>query len=267
MQTVGEILRSEREKRGMTVKDIEAATHIRALYISAIEDGHYHVLPGEVYLKGFIRNYANLLGLDSVALLTLYKEGLQPPAPAPEPGLSREAPQNKAMQDSQEENEPAITPAERRKEARRQQNRASLPARWLTFVVVVAVLAGAGWWYTSTTNNPTTPSPQMNQPTTPSQPSLPQQLAPAAPVQPAVKTKPIVVVTKITGECWATVVVDGKEVFEGFFSSGQSRTWEGDTSIVFSLGNAGAVEFTHNGRNVGKIGGMGEVVPNYKFTK
>ena len=73
----------------MTVKDIEAATHIRALYISAIEDGHYHVLPGEVYLKGFIRNYANLLGLDSVALLTLYKEGLQPPAPAPEPGLSR----------------------------------------------------------------------------------------------------------------------------------------------------------------------------------
>ncbi|HWQ60800.1 MAG TPA: helix-turn-helix domain-containing protein, partial [Negativicutes bacterium] len=72
MPTVGEILRAEREKQGLTVKDIEKSTSIRALYIQAIEDGKYDVLPGEVYLKGFMRNYASFLGLDAKNLLEVY---------------------------------------------------------------------------------------------------------------------------------------------------------------------------------------------------
>lgn len=254
MQTVGEVLRNEREKKGMTVKDIEAATHIRALYISAIEDGDYHVLPGEVYLKGFIRNYANLLGLDSAAILVLYKESLKPPVP--EPVVPQETP------------EEGIRAAERRKEARRQHNSQSTSSRkWLTTVLIVALLAGAGWLYTSATSTPGNPPPQTAQPTLPSQPTLPQPQVPVPQVQPAAKTKPVVVVTKTTADCWAAVVIDGKEVFEGMLTLGQTRTWEGDNTIVFSVGNAGAVEFTHNGRNIGKIGANGEVVPNYKFTK
>ena len=66
---LGDILRQEREKQNLTVKDVEQETSIRALYIEAIENGDYKSLPGDVYAKGFIRNYAGFLKLDADALL------------------------------------------------------------------------------------------------------------------------------------------------------------------------------------------------------
>ena len=55
---LGDTLRREREKQGLTIKDIENETSIRSLYIEAIEKGDYDHLPSDVYTKGFIRNYA-----------------------------------------------------------------------------------------------------------------------------------------------------------------------------------------------------------------
>ncbi len=66
---IGDLLRAEREKQNLSVKDIEKATSIRALYIDAIEKGDYKTLPGEVYAKGFVRNYANYLKLDANAVV------------------------------------------------------------------------------------------------------------------------------------------------------------------------------------------------------
>ena len=62
---IGDNLRTEREKQNLTIRDIEKGTSIRALYIESIEKGDYAQLPGEVYVKGFIRNYANFLKLDA----------------------------------------------------------------------------------------------------------------------------------------------------------------------------------------------------------
>ena len=61
---IGDLLRAERERQNLSFKDVERGTSIRSLYIEAIEKGEYKTLPGEVYTKGFIRNYANFLKLD-----------------------------------------------------------------------------------------------------------------------------------------------------------------------------------------------------------
>ena len=53
---LGDTLREAREKQGLTYKDIEKGTSIRALYIEYIEKGEYDELPGDVYTKGFIRS-------------------------------------------------------------------------------------------------------------------------------------------------------------------------------------------------------------------
>ena len=45
---VGDILRREREKQGLSILDVEQETSIRALYLEAIEKGQYDVLPGDV---------------------------------------------------------------------------------------------------------------------------------------------------------------------------------------------------------------------------
>ena len=61
---VGDLLHAAREKKGVDLYRAERDTKIRARHLAALEDGDYSELPGSVYTKGFLRNYALYLGLD-----------------------------------------------------------------------------------------------------------------------------------------------------------------------------------------------------------
>ena len=61
---VGEMLRDARERRGLDLFRAERDTKIRAKYLAAIEEGEFAELPGDVYTRGFLRNYATYLELD-----------------------------------------------------------------------------------------------------------------------------------------------------------------------------------------------------------
>jgi cytoskeletal protein RodZ len=70
--SLGDSLRQQREKRGITLDQAAADTRIREKFLKALEDGDEQSLPGAVYTKGFLRNYAEYLGLndeESVAQL------------------------------------------------------------------------------------------------------------------------------------------------------------------------------------------------------
>ena len=64
MFEIGPALREARERRGLGFGDVEADTAIRSRYIRALEDEQFQVLPGATYTKGFLRAYAEYLGLD-----------------------------------------------------------------------------------------------------------------------------------------------------------------------------------------------------------
>jgi cytoskeleton protein RodZ len=64
MFEIGPALREARERRGLAFGDVEADTAIRTRYIRALEEEQFHVLPGATYTKGFLRAYAEYLGLD-----------------------------------------------------------------------------------------------------------------------------------------------------------------------------------------------------------
>lgn len=70
----GKALRRTREFYGKTLGDIERALHIRGSQLDAIERGDVSVLPGRVYATGFVRSYAEYLGLDGSKIVSLYKE-------------------------------------------------------------------------------------------------------------------------------------------------------------------------------------------------
>lgn len=74
LESIGTLLKKCREQKGLTLKDIENITKIRTKYIEAIEQDNFEVIPGEVYVKGFIRSYADSLGLDGNVLVQHYKE-------------------------------------------------------------------------------------------------------------------------------------------------------------------------------------------------
>jgi cytoskeleton protein RodZ len=61
---IGSSLREARVRQGLEFPEIETGTKIRGKYLRALEDEHFDVLPGETYIKGFLRTYAEYLGLD-----------------------------------------------------------------------------------------------------------------------------------------------------------------------------------------------------------
>lgn len=68
LQELGSLLKQERERRGLSVRDVMDATKISRRNLNALEDGEVKLLPHPVYLKGYVRNYARLVGLDAEPL-------------------------------------------------------------------------------------------------------------------------------------------------------------------------------------------------------
>ena len=72
MARLGDALRQQREQMGVTLQQAAEDTRIREKFLQAIESGDYQSLPGTVYTKGFLRNYAQYLNLDAEEILALY---------------------------------------------------------------------------------------------------------------------------------------------------------------------------------------------------
>ena len=68
-RTVSETLRQERERQEMSRKDLSDRTKISERHLIAIDEGDYSAMPSRTYIIGFVRSYANALGLDSAALV------------------------------------------------------------------------------------------------------------------------------------------------------------------------------------------------------
>jgi len=76
---IGEVLRAAREQKQQPLADISALLKIREDHLQALEDENFAMLPGDAYAIGFIRTYANHLGLNSAELVTRFKESREKP--------------------------------------------------------------------------------------------------------------------------------------------------------------------------------------------
>ncbi len=66
--TVGQHLKTIRTRRGLSLKQVSQRTHIQPNQLRAIESGHWSRLPEAIYVKGFLKQYAQALGLDGTAI-------------------------------------------------------------------------------------------------------------------------------------------------------------------------------------------------------
>jgi cytoskeleton protein RodZ len=73
MRQIGEMLQERREDLGLDLDEIGAMLRIKPAYLAAIEQGRPHDLPGPTYAIGFVRAYADFIGLDSEAVLVRFK--------------------------------------------------------------------------------------------------------------------------------------------------------------------------------------------------
>jgi transcriptional regulator with XRE-family HTH domain len=73
LESIGEKLRSAREARKITIKDVVKETNISPVYLHALEEEKFDKFPSETYLVGFLRSYAEFLKLDAEAIVQAYK--------------------------------------------------------------------------------------------------------------------------------------------------------------------------------------------------
>ena len=272
MTQLGERFREAREARGISISEASTATRILPRYLQAIEAGDVASLPGDVYARGFVRNYAQLLGLPAEEMVALYrKERGEPTAPI------------KIV--------PAAVPPRTRS--------CLIPSFFVTFFTVLLLLAGfyfvlnvtgmltapqtaEGSTPTAVPPTPTTfptptdPPPGATQSPLPPTPSPPQPtvdpLAPTpvpptpAPDLSATPAAPVVVQALVANDTasqgsWFTVNVDGVPAFNALMRPGQSQTWSGQNEVFLNVGDISVVQLLVNGQNVPGFPGAVRGVP------
>ena len=255
---IGDLLRRERERQNLSIKDIEKATSIRALYIDAIEKGEYKTLPGEVYAKGFVRNYANYLELNANEIVNAFNEEMHPQEELQESAGSSSAEEARQEQSAERNREeyrgPKITSLESYPMEKKSHGiRNALMVAAAVFVVAFAALIAFGG-----DEEPSAPAPRAK---TQTQQGQKQTEAAPKPAADGVEVK-----LSFTDRCWTEVIVDGKTEFEGTAEKGKVLTLKGKDKVRITAGNAGALNYSLNGKDMGAIGQKGEVVEK-TFTK
>ena len=150
MSGIGEQLRKAREAKGLSISDIEKATKIQSRYLEAIENNDFDKLPGDFYVRAFIRQYAQIVGLDGKELLSQYQgevanevtsEVSQPVASSPAQEVHEEAHEEEAAPVEPAENKPARISASR--PAKREvAEKAPKDAKWRKLVPRLALGCG-----------------------------------------------------------------------------------------------------------------------------
>lgn len=83
--SIGNALKEARQRAGLDIRTAEDRTKIRTRYLRALENEDWQVLPGHAYVKGFLRTYGQLLGLDADALVNEYRRAVEGPTASPVP--------------------------------------------------------------------------------------------------------------------------------------------------------------------------------------
>lgn len=76
MSDLGQLLKKARTQKGITLDELQELTKIRKRYLEAIEDGNYKVLPGNFYVRAFIKSYSEAVGLEPDEVLKLYQNDI-----------------------------------------------------------------------------------------------------------------------------------------------------------------------------------------------
>jgi cytoskeleton protein RodZ len=215
MFEIGNSLREARARRKLSYDQVEAETKIRAKYIRCLEEEEYDALPSGTYVKGFLRTYADYLGLDGQLYVDEY---------------------NSRFGDSHHEDQ-LFRRRERPVPRRRQTNSGVMVA--LAGIVAVAVLFFVAWRFGG---EKASPPPPVNPPTQPVQtkpararnPSLPppQQtttITAKTRKKKAHKTvKPVILTIKATrGRTWIVVKhgASGQVIFSDVLELGDHRSF------------------------------------------
>jgi cytoskeleton protein RodZ len=257
---IGMKLRERRELISLTFDEVERHTKLRAAFVKALEDGAFDKLPSPVQTRGMLANYATFLDLDTDSILLRFADGLQARRYEKYAETPREKIQTEVITSM-----PFL--------------RSFIAGDLIFGVAIIAILFALALWGVGRIVNS-----QNGQNAEATAPSIVDVLGitPVPTASPNVTLTPVDenllttpgVETPVSSELNANVVVsifavervfarisvDGELAFEGRFAPGETRTFEATDQVMVLTGNAAALRVTYNGRDLGLMGNIGEVV-------
>lgn len=255
LRQVGQVLSRTRERRGLSLSEVQAQTNIRRRYLEAMEAGDFHIIPGEVYARGFLRTYARFLELQDDELMRMFDEGWRELAgTAATEAMAAAAPPAAAVARSKvPQREPAAAgPTFRPRRTPRLLAPALVLVSVASAVAVGLYYLGSGWGMPAEGETVEPPPPIVTEPEPPPEPEPEPPPPPALSVQPlpvdpqrpnyvtyAVgnATGPVKVVLRTGVNCWYRATVDGQVVGEGTLRAGTDISFEVETGLTLHLGN------------------------------
>jgi len=281
LPSFGEKLKSEREKRAITLEQISLSTKIGLRMLRAMEEEKFNQLPGGIFNRGFVRAYARHVGLDEDQAVADYLEASGEGAPAK----------------ADAEIEAESTPAE---------SREPTPSRqfsWGLFAAILLLVALALWLWSRSQHKNEVRSGQSSAPAVTQKPvansatgvgagsptsvarsgnaSPAQAPTSAEEVGPTPKSAPaggknvvteaaeitpatpapgqFTVVILAREDSWISIAADGKAIFEGTLVEENQRAIHAQKEVVIKTGNTGALDFIFNGKKLNPQGDYGEV--------
>lgn len=254
MESIGQILKTARIEKNLTLEDIEKATSIRCKYLQAIEEDNFAETPGEVFVKGIIRTYGNYLGLDGLELVNMYKASKT----------------GQLIDDIKSEGIREVNNVKLNISLKPQKNIGDgssfsmspnrFPLKKILIGVAAAVVIGCGYLGAGKLMDMLPAGSDNDMATTVS--STQGTVKPVEkPVQ-AIADK-IVVDMQANDQCWLEVKADGKEVFVGMLQNGDKKVFEAKDKLIIKYGNIGAMKVIVNGQPADLTGEHGVSVKTY----
>jgi cytoskeletal protein RodZ len=276
MSSVGETLRRERLRKAMSLEQISRETKISARLLEAIENDHFELLPGGVFAKSFVRQYARFLGLDEEELAGEVEKAINPAGGLPSFTGAPPEPVFKV---------PKVTEWE----GAGRSNSSVLPALALVVAVMLVCSVVYAWWQRSRRAAPVTPPVAAAQKAPATVPKPAEQAPAPAPVMPAVANNPetvpktdvntsapapeavpaavesdnpaatLRVSLTADDDAWVQVWADGKSVISGLLKPNVVKTAAAVETLRIRTGNAGSLQVTVNGTPAGSLGPKGQI--------
>ena len=218
---VGEILKKRREELGRDLREISNNLKIRYDYLKALEDGDRESLPAEVYVKGYIREYAKTLDMDTETVLDAYAE---------QAGLS-------ALKENG-------IPVE--KDSRK----TLIKMRYLLIPLLFGGLIIIAY----------VKFPVSQKRAQPAAPAVQTKVQNAAKVAVAAAAPELVLKVAATDTTWLLVTIDETDSKEILMKPGDSIVWHAKKGFFLKIGNAAGVRMVLNGKEIGRLGEKGQVI-------
>jgi cytoskeletal protein RodZ len=269
LQEIGAYLYQTRRQLAKPLEEVAATTFIPLRLLKAIEAGQAEVLPEPVFIQGFIRRFADALGLNGVVLaqkftiaspIASYTTNLSAsasrPLETPEPIKPISVKPDKYARDKYAKSDDALTSPSK--------GRAGYIAASILGIAIIGSLAyGASRSNLFKTTDPgpksaTTKSTQSSTQASASPIAHSTSQAQAA-TSPTVLKTPIKVEVELTGDSWLRVISDNKTIYEGILTQGNRGTWTAKESLTVLAGNAGVVSLSYNDGPAQVMGKRGAV--------